>query len=85
MFFKFVSGKDEKVKMIKISLHNIDEDVKDHLIESLKGKVKIDDDKILIKCDMTFEELGTLNEGYNQFHSQFIIDNLFTVKTSDKV
>lgn len=80
MFFKFDSGKEGIIKSISIDVNKLDVSVKDHLMEFLKGKVKIVDGKIIIKCDMTFEELKVLNDGYNEFHSRFILDNVIPSK-----
>ena len=80
MFFNFDSGKDGIIKSISIDVNKLDVSVKDHLVESLKNKVKIVDGKAIIKCDMSFEELKTLNNGYNEFHSKFILENVIPIK-----
>ncbi len=36
--------------------------------------------KIIIKTNMTIEMLKKLNDGYNEFHSQFIVENVINPK-----
>ena len=84
MFFELNNSKDGIIKSISIDLSKLDKHVKDHLIESLKSKIKINDNKVIIKTNMTLEMLKTLNDGYNEFHSQFIIDNVINSKEIPK-
>ena len=80
MFFKFENGKDGIITLISFNIEKLDESVKAHLKESLKGKLKFDNDKATVKCSMTFEELETINKGYNEFHSRFILENIIPSK-----
>lgn len=80
MFFELHNSKDGIIKSISIDLSKIDKHVKDHLLESLKSKIKINDNKLIIKTNMTLEILKTLNDGYLTFHSQFIVDNVINPK-----
>ncbi len=80
MFFELNDSKNGIIKSISIDLNKIDKDVKDHLLESLKSKVKIIDNKLIIKTNITLEMLKTLNDGYLTFHSQFVLDNIINPK-----
>ena len=81
MFFKFESGKNGIIETISFSIEKLDESVKSHLKEVLKNKIKIKDGKVIVKTPgITVEELKTINNGYEQFHSQFIIDNVIDYK-----
>lgn len=80
MFFELNNSTNGIIKSISIDLNKLDKHVKDHLLESLKSKVKIVDNKVIIKTNMTLEMLKTLNDGYMTFHSQFIIDNVINPK-----
>ena len=80
MFFELHNSKEGIIKSISIDISKLDKSVCDHLKESLKNKVKITDNKVIIKTNMTLEMLKTLNDGYNEFHSQFIIDNVVNPK-----
>ncbi len=81
MFFKFESGKDGVIKTISFDIEKLDESVKSHLKEVLKNKVKIKDGKAIVKTPgITIEELKTINDGFEQFHSQFIFDSVINYK-----
>ncbi len=80
MFFELNDSKSGIIKSISIDLNKLDKHVCDHLKESLKNKIKITDNKVIIRTNMTLEMLKTLNDGYNEFHSQFIIDNVINPK-----
>lgn len=80
MFYQLYNSKNGIIKSISIDLTKLDKDVCDHLGETLKNKIKIVDNKVIIKTEMTLEQLKTLNEGYNQFHSQFILENIINNK-----
>lgn len=80
MFFELNDSKNGIIKSISIDLSKIDKHVCDHLMESMKRNTKIVDNKLIIKTNMTLEELKILNEGYMTFHSQFIIDNVINPK-----
>lgn len=81
MFFKLEDSKKGRITSISIYTSNLDVDVLSHLKESFtKKKVKIEENKFIIKVDYSLEELKTLNEGYNQFHSQFILENIIPCK-----
>jgi len=79
MFFELNDSKDGIIKSISINLSKLDKSVCDHLKESLKNKVKIVDNKIIIKTNMTLDDLKTLNDGYLTFHTQFIVDNVIVL------
>jgi len=81
MFFELNDSKNGIIKSISIDTSKLDKDVCDHLKESLKGKMKIIDNKVIIKTNMTLEILKELNDGYIEFHSQFIINNIINPKT----
>ncbi len=76
MFFEFESGKNGIIKSINFNIDKLDKSVKEHLQETLKNKVKFVDNVAIVKCHMTFDELNKLNEAYNTFHSQFILENV---------
>lgn len=80
MFFDLCDSKDGVIKSISIDLSKLDKHVKEHLEESLKSKIKIIDNKVIIKTNMTLEMLKTLNDGYLTFHSQFILENVINPK-----
>jgi hypothetical protein len=80
MFFKFESGKDGIIKTISFDIEKLDESVKTHLREVLKGKIKFEGEKAILKCSMSLEELKTINDGFEQFHSQFILDSVINYK-----
>lgn len=81
MFFKIYDSSKGYIKSIFFDIHNLELSVCDHLKEVLKNKVKIEDNKVIIKTPgLTIEELKTINEGYEQFHSQFILDNVINNK-----
>ena len=80
MFFELHNSKEGIIKSISIDTSKLDKSVCDHLKESLKNKVKIVDNKVIIKTNMTLEMLKTLNDGYNEFHSQFILENVVNPK-----
>lgn len=80
MFFELNNSKNGIIKSISIDISKLDKSVCDHLKESLKNKVKIVDNKVIIKTNMTLEMLKTLNDGYMTFHSQFILDNVISSK-----
>jgi protein-arginine kinase activator protein McsA len=78
MFFNFESGKNGIIKSINFNIDKLDVSVKEHLQESLKKKITFVDNVAIVKCHMTFEELNKLNEAYNTFHSQFILENVIS-------
>lgn len=81
MFFKIYDSNKGFIKSIFFDIKNLDLSVCDHLKEVLKGKMKVEDEKVIIKTPgLTIEELKTINEGYEQFHSQFILDNVINYK-----
>ncbi len=81
MFFKFESGKNGIIKTINFDIEKLDESVKSHLKEVLKNKVKIKNGKAIVKTPgITIEELKIINDGYEHFHSQFIIDSVINYK-----
>ncbi len=80
MFFDFCDGKNGIIKSISIDTSKLDVNVKEYLLESIKKDVKLVDNKIIIKTNMTFEMLKKLNDGYNEFHSQFIVENVINPK-----
>ena len=84
MFFELHNSKEGIIKSISIDISKLDKSVCDHLKESLKNKVKIVDNKVIIKTNMTLEMLKTLNDGYNEFHSQFILENVVNPKEISK-
>lgn len=76
MFYNLNDSKNGIIKSISIDLNKLDKDVREHLEETLKGKVKITDNKFIIKTEITLEQLRQLNAGYNEFHSKFIDENI---------
>jgi len=80
MFFELHNSKEGIIKSISIDISKLDKFVCDHLKESLKNKVKVTDNRVIIKTNMTLEMLKTLNDGYNEFHSQFILENVVNPK-----
>ena len=78
MFFELNDSKSGIIKSISIDLSKMDKDVCDHLLETLKKNIKIVDRKIIIKTNMTLSELKILNDGYSEFHSRFIDENIFS-------
>jgi len=79
MFFEFHDGRNGIIKSISIDTSKMDIGVREHLRETLKGKVKFVGDKVIIKTHMTLDDLKALNEGYNTFHSCFILENIFNI------
>ncbi len=84
MFFELNNSTNGIIKSISIDLSKLDKHVKNHLIESLKSKIKINDNKVIIKTNMTLEMLKILNDGYLTFHSQFIVENVVNPKETLK-
>lgn len=80
MFFKLNDSKNGVIKSITFDVEKLDESVKDHLKEVLKNKIKIVDGKVVLKTNITLEDLKIINDGYNQFHSQFILENVINYK-----
>lgn len=80
MFFELHNSKEGVIKSISIDISKLDKSVCDHLKESLKNKVKITDNKVIIKTNMTLDDLKILNDGYLTFHSQFILENVINPK-----
>ncbi len=76
MFFELNNSKNGVIKSISIDLSKIDKSVCDHLTKSLKGKIKIVDNKLTIKTNITFDDLQTLNDRYIELHSKFIVNNV---------
>lgn len=76
MFFEFESGKDGIIKSVSFNISKLNDSTREHLEETLKNKVKYDGSKCIVKCHMTFEELNKINKAYNEFHSQFILENV---------
>lgn len=76
MFFELHDSKNGIIKSISIDTSKLDKSVCEHLNESLKGKIKIVDNKLIIKTNMTLDVLKDINDGYIEFHSKFIIDNV---------
>ncbi len=76
MFFELHDSKNGIIKSISIDMSKLDKNACDHLKESLKNKVKIIENKIVIKTHMTLDSLKILNDGYLTFHSQFITENV---------
>ncbi len=76
MFFELHNSKNGIIKSISIDLSKIDKSVCDHLTKSLKGKMKIIDNKVIIKTNMTLNDLQALNDRYIELHSKFIINNI---------
>ena len=76
MFFELNNSKNGIIKSISIDTSKLDKEVCDHLKESLKSKMKIVDNKVIIQTNMTLDMLKELNDGYVEFHSQFILDNI---------
>lgn len=85
MFFELHNSKNGIIKSISIDTSKLDKDVSEHLTESLKGKIKIIDNKFIIKTNMTLDDLQALNDGYIEFHSKFMIDNVINnlIKTKE--
>lgn len=81
MFFELNNSKNGIIKSISIDTSKLDKEVCDHLKESLKSKMKIVDNKVIIQTNMTLDMLKELNDGYVEFHSQFVIDNVINPKT----
>ena len=79
MFFELCDSKCGIIKSISIDLTKLDKNVCDHLTETLKNKIKIIDNRLTIKTNMTLDELESLNKGYNEFHSQFILENVIKI------
>ncbi len=84
MFYELYNSRNGIIKSISIDLNKLDKDVRDHLEETLKSKIKVVENKVIIKTEMTLEQLKILNEGYNQFHSQFITENIINNKEITK-
>ncbi len=81
MFFKIYDSSKGFIKSIFFDIHNLDLSVCDHLKEVLKNKIKIKDGKVIVKTPgITIEELKTINDGFEQFHSQFILDSVINYK-----
>ncbi len=80
MFFELHNSKEGIIKSVSIDISKLDKHVCDHLKESLKNKIKITDNKVIIRTNMTLDMLKTLNDGYNEFHSQFILENVINPK-----
>lgn len=78
MLYELYNSKNGVIKSISIDLNKLDKDVKNHLEETLKGRVKVVDNKVIIKTSLTLDQLNTLNNGYNEFHSKFIVDNVIS-------
>ncbi len=81
MFFKIYDSNKGFIKSIFFDVQNLDLSVCDHLKEVLKNKIKIEDGKVIVKTPgITVEELKTINDGYEQFHSQFILESVINYK-----
>ena len=83
MFFKLNDSKNGIITSVCIDYNKLDENVINHLIEVFpKKKIKINKESniIIIKTDITLNELNKLNDGYAKFHSDFVTDNLFKIK-----
>lgn len=84
MFFELGNSRKGIITSISIDVNKLDKDVRDHLYESLGKSVKTVEGKVVIKTNMTLEDLKTLNDGYNEFHSQFILRNVIHFKKQTK-
>lgn len=84
MFFEFESGKNGIIKTISFNISKLNDSTREHLEEVLKNKVKYYGSNCVLKCHMTFDELNKLNEAYNTFHSQFILENIISVENITK-
>lgn len=84
MFFELHDSKNEIIKSISIDTSKLDESVREHLNESLKGRIKIVDNKLIIKTNIIHNVLKDINDDYIEFHSKFIIDNVINNPTRIK-
>jgi hypothetical protein len=84
MFFELGNSKKGIITSISFDISKLDKSVCDHLCESLGKKVKIIDGRVTIKTNMTLDDLKTLNDGYNEFHSRFILNNVVNFNKQGK-
>ena len=84
MFFKLNNSKNGIIKSISFSINNLDKDVADYVEETLKGKIKIKENNVIIKCNITLKELEMLNNNYNEFHANFLFDQITEIKNNIK-
>lgn len=84
MFFELGDSKKGIIKSISFDISKLDKSVRDHLCESLGKNVRIIDGRVVLKTNMTLDDLKTLNEGYNEIHSRFILKNVIKFKKSAK-
>lgn len=76
MFFELGDSKKGIITSISFDVSKLDKDVRNHLQESLGKNIKVTEGKIVLKTNMTLDDLTMLNNGYNEFHSKFILKNV---------
>jgi hypothetical protein len=85
MFFELGDSKKGIITSISFDVSKLDKDVRNHLQESLGKNIKVADGKIILKTNMTLDDLTMLNNGYNEFHSKFILKNVIHFERQAKV
>lgn len=85
MFFELGDSKKGIITSISFDVNKLDKDVRNHLQESLGKNIKVTDGKIVLKTNMTLDDLTTLNNGYNEFHSKFILKNVIHFEKQARV
>lgn len=84
MFFELGDSKKGIITSISFDINKLDKSVRDHLCESLGRNIKIVEGRVILKTNMTLDDLKTLNDGYIEFHSKFILQNVIHFKRQSK-